>query len=207
MVTEETIDLAFTIILSCIYSIFSIVRIIPHLIIKKQDNIIAKEEKKFPRIFLQVYIILTIILIFIFIFSPEWFDWSKLPNYPRALQWVGFGLGIIANLLFVYVHIHLGKNFSATLKIYSNQKLVETGPYQFVRHPMYTAFLILHIAIFLITANWFYGIIWILGLIIVLIPRVRQEEKILEREFGEHYIEYKERTGIFLPNILKKKKK
>jgi protein-S-isoprenylcysteine O-methyltransferase Ste14 len=134
---------------------------------------------------------------------PIWFDWSRIPNYPRGLQWTGSVLGISSIALFIFVHIHLGKNFSSKLAIYEDHKLIKTGPYKFVRHPMYTAFIMLHNAIFLITANWFFGIIWIGGITILILLRVRREEKMLISVFGEEYESYIDNTGSLLPNLIK----
>ena len=68
---------------------------------------------------------------------------------------------------------------------------------------MYTAFILLHTAVFLITANWFFGIIWIGGLTIILILRIWHEEKLLVDTFGEDYENYKKSTGLLLPNLIK----
>jgi len=58
---------------------------------------------------------------------------------------------------FAWVHHVLGPNSSSTLNIRANHTLVTGGPYRWVRHPMYTAFYVLHLATILATANLFLG--------------------------------------------------
>jgi protein-S-isoprenylcysteine O-methyltransferase Ste14 len=203
MVKTETLDLTFKIILICLYSIFTIIRLNISRIIRKAKIESQVKEKKFSLSFLQIYILITVILFFLYIFLPQWFNWSKIPNYPRAVQWVGFSLGIVAIALFIYVHIHLGKNFSYKIAIKEDHKLIKTGPYKLIRHPMYTAFIILHSAVFLLTGNWFLGIIWVVGIFLVIALRIKQEEKMLIEEFGDEYKEYIKTTGALFPNIFK----
>lgn len=203
MAESEALTLTFRIILISLYSLFSIIRLnISRMTRKLQKNSEIK-EKKFRLSFVQFFIITTVIIFFLYIFLPQWFDWSKLPNYPITLKWIGTGFGFFAIIFFIFVHIHLGKNFSYTLIIYEDHKLIKTGPYKLVRHPMYTAFLFLHSAVFLITGNWFIGLYWILGLIFVISLRIRHEEMMLVQEFGEEYISYQKETGALFPNIIK----
>ena len=115
MLREDPIDLALVIILICLYSIFTITRAVTSRKIRKATNNVQTKENKFPLLFLQIYIVITVILFFLFIFFPEWFSWAQI-KYHRAWQWLGVVLGIIANILFIYSHIYLGRYFSYTLK-------------------------------------------------------------------------------------------
>ena len=162
------------------------------------------KESKIRLSLLQIYIGITVILFFLYIFWPHWFDnWSKINFYLIWLSWVGVAMGFLSLVYFIRVHIFLGKYFSYTLKILDDHVLITNGPYRFIRHPMYLAFLILHSAVFLVIGNWFFGIIWIGGLSLVLILRIPKEEEMLIDAFGEDYIEYRDRTGLLWPPIFK----
>ncbi len=66
---------------------------------------------------------------------------------------------------------------------------------------MYSAFYLLHIAVFFLTANWFIGVTWLAGLTITIRLRVRREEEMLLERFGGQYGSYMERTGRFVPPV------
>jgi protein-S-isoprenylcysteine O-methyltransferase Ste14 len=68
---------------------------------------------------------------------------------------------------------------------------------------MYTAFYLLHVAAFLLTANWFIGVTWMAGLTAIILLRVSREEAMLLARFGEAYSKYAKNTGRFLPRINK----
>jgi protein-S-isoprenylcysteine O-methyltransferase Ste14 len=193
-------ELAFKIILILIYCIFSIIRIRYQLRARKAGLITVISESRKYSILLSVFICYEVITLFLFLLYPESLDFAALP-LPLWLQILGVIIGIAALLLFVWVHRHLGKNFSINLKISNKQQLVDTGPYRRVRHPMYTAFYLLHIAAFLITANWFIGITWIAGLTIIIFLRIGREEKMMLGIFGNRYRSYMRRTGRFLPKM------
>ena len=66
---------------------------------------------------------------------------------------------------------------------------------------MYTAFYMLHIATFLMLTNWFIGITWLVGLTLIIISRVKREEEMLAKRYGQQYINYLKNTGRFIPSI------
>ena len=70
---------------------------------------------------------------------------------------------------------------------------------------MYKAFFILHVAAFLLTANWFIGLTWMGGLTAIIYLRVKREEAMLLSAFVSEYRSYMEHTGRFLPIVLKRK--
>jgi protein-S-isoprenylcysteine O-methyltransferase Ste14 len=195
------VELAFKIILILIYCVFSVIRIRYQVRARKAGlRTVISESRKYS-IFLSLLICYEVLTLFLFLLYPESLAFATL-LLPFWLQILGVIIGFTALLLFIWVHRHLGKYFSINLKIFSEQQLVDTGPYRRVRHPMYTAFYLLHIAAFLITANWFIGVTWIAGLTIIIFLRIGREEKMMLEIFGDRYRSYMKRTGRFLPKIL-----
>jgi protein-S-isoprenylcysteine O-methyltransferase Ste14 len=101
--------------------------------------------------------------------------------------------------LLLWVHRTLDRNFSGTLTLQPDHELVVAGPYRWVRHPMYLSFLLLMLALFLLTANVLLGGLgfFVIGAVIVL--RTRREEAQLAERFGAEYERYRVRTGALLP--------
>lgn len=198
-----TQEIVFKVILVSLYSFFTIIRITFSRLSRKNNKDVEIKESKIRLTFLQIYIASTVIIFFMYIFFDQWFSWGQIPNYPELISWIGFGTGLLSLGMFIWVHLFLNNNFSYTLKIFHDHKLITEGPYNIIRHPMYTAFLIYHSSVFLITGNWFIGIIWVIGLLFIFIIRIRNEEKILIETFGDVYREYIHTTGMLFPSIIK----
>jgi protein-S-isoprenylcysteine O-methyltransferase Ste14 len=114
-------------------------------------------------------------------------------------------LGIVtlcgALLLFYRSHADLGKNWSISLQIRDEHRLVTSGIYRFIRHPMYTSFFLLAIAQVLLLPNWFAGLAGLVGVTILYAFRVRQEERMMLERFGTDYQAYMARTARVIPWI------
>ena len=193
-------ELVFKIILIVQFSVFSIVRIEYQRAVKRAGYKTMMEESVRYLILLFLLIFYEVITLFIYLLYPELISWAAIP-IPVWLRWIGVALGILAISLFIWIHRHLGKSFSMKLRIKERQALVTSGPYQWVRHPMYAAFYLLHISSFLLTANWFIGLTWLAGLTIIIALRVKREETMMVSRFGEQYISYMKRTGRFFPVV------
>jgi protein-S-isoprenylcysteine O-methyltransferase Ste14 len=134
----------------------------------------------------------------LYIADPGRVSWAELP-LPNLLRWLGAVLAVPALVLFAAVVRALGRNFSTTLTIRPDQTLVTSGPYHRVRHPMYTAFVLLWIALFLLSANLFIGSTGLAAFALVMVLRTPREERMLIGRFGDEYRAYVARTGRFLP--------
>ena len=200
-------DLIFKINLILLYIAFTFIKIHFSRIARKKRTHGELKESKLRLTILQIYIIITVILFFLYIIRVNWFKWGEIIDYPIGLKWFGTTIGIFSILMFIWAHTFLGKNFSYTLKIFIDQNLITTGPYRFIRHPMYTAFILFHTSIFLMTGNWFIGLIWMGVITIILLLRIKKEEELLVEVFGNDYINYRKRTGILLPPFFKLFKK
>ena len=130
--------------------------------------------------------------------NPRLMRWSALA-LPFWLRWLGFFIGLAALIIFFWVLRSLGQNFSTTLTIKKDQTLVIQGPYQWVRHPMYTSFVLLWVGYFFISTNWFIGLTGILGFVWAIVVRTPKEEQMMIERFGDEYLAYMKRTGRYLP--------
>jgi protein-S-isoprenylcysteine O-methyltransferase Ste14 len=95
----------------------------------------------------------------------------------------------------------LKKSFSYMLKVRKDQILITTGIYRYVRHPAYTGDYIAQLGVTMIFSS-LYGFVIMLFLILPFIYRIKIEEKMLISKFGKEYLEYKEKTKIFIPYLL-----
>ena len=116
------------------------------------------------------------------------FGWWLLPNWA---VWVAAGLFLISYLLYAEV-LRENTYLSRTIEVQENQKVIDTGLYGIVRHPMYMATTILFLAMPLVLASPISFLI-MLGYIPVIAKRIRNEESVLEQGLPG-YKEYKQRV-------------
>ena len=113
------------------------------------------------------------------------FGWWILPDWA---VWVAAGVFLLSYLLYAEV-LRENTYLSRTIEVQENQKVIDTGLYGIVRHPMYMATTVLFLAMPLVLASPVSFFI-MLGYIPVIAKRIKNEEKVLE-EGLEGYAEYK----------------
>jgi protein-S-isoprenylcysteine O-methyltransferase Ste14 len=119
---------------------------------------------------------------------------------PPPLQgWIGLLFMLAALILFYETHRQLGRNWSVTLDTRQTHKLVASGVYSRVRHPMYSAFWLLALAQALLIPNWIAGLSGIVGWGILFFLRIGREEELMVATFGDEYRAYMQRTARVLP--------
>lgn len=112
------------------------------------------------------------------------------------LYFPGMGLALWARLA-------LGKNYFVSTglgaQLFAGHQLVTSGPYAFVRHPMYSGLILAAFGSLLIYATW--TTLLFACFAPFLIIRARREEAVLASEFSEQWLEYCQRVPAFLPGF------
>lgn len=142
------------------------------------------------------------IAVVLYVIASPWLLWSQLP-LPNWIRWIGVGLAIISIPLLIWIQHTLGKYWHPYLELKEEHTLVTSGPYNRVRHPMYTVFITFNFGMMLTSANLFLLIQLIFGIILIY-ARIGREEQMLRERFGYEYEEYMKRTGRFLPPFNRK---
>jgi len=120
------------------------------------------------------------------------FGWVSLP------KWVSY----VSSIIFILAYVMYGEvlrentHLARTIKVEDNQKVVDTGLYGIIRHPQYSASIILFLAMPLILGSLISFFVFLLYPILIVI-RIINEEKVLEREL-EGYKEYKNKVKYCL---------
>jgi protein-S-isoprenylcysteine O-methyltransferase Ste14 len=134
-----------------------------------------------------------------YLIDPANMAWAAVP-LPVWLRWTGVGLALIAGSLLVWMFRTLGRNLTDTVETRKQHTLVTTGPYRWVRHPMYASTALAIVGNSLVAANWFIFAAGCLALSLLVI-RTRKEEQNLIAKFGDDYRDYMQRTGRFVPRL------
>ena len=132
-----------------------------------------------------------------YLIHPPSMAWAAVP-LPFWLRWTGVGLALFASGLLVWMFRTLGRNLTDTVVTRKQHALVTTGPYRFVRHPLYSSAALVLTGNSLVMANWFIFGAGCLVLVMLTI-RTRKEEENLIARFGNDYRDYMQRTGRFVP--------
>jgi protein-S-isoprenylcysteine O-methyltransferase Ste14 len=135
----------------------------------------------------------------VYILTP-WLDFFSY-SFHEFFRFFGIGFNICGLILLIWVHRTLGQHWSMMLKLGEEHKLVTSGPYARIRHPMYTYFTMMVISTALISANLFVGVFGIATWTLLYIVRIDDEEAMLLEEFGGEYKKYMDRTGRLLPKL------
>ena len=116
------------------------------------------------------------------------FQWIKM---PRAIVWIGVAIFLLAYCLFGEV-LRENQYLSRVIEVQEDQTVVDTGLYGVVRHPMYTATVLLFLSMPLVL-NSLISFIIMLAYIPIIVKRIKNEEEVLETEL-KGYKEYKQRV-------------
>jgi len=134
------------------------------------------------------------------------FEWSLSPrvesfNLIEANILIGICLMIIGLVIRIVAITSLGRNFSGTVQIKSNQEIIKTGLYKFLRHPSYTGAWMVMLGSSILLGSILGLLILGVGMIIIYVYRIKVEEKALIEFFGEKYIGYQKTTWKMFPLI------
>jgi protein-S-isoprenylcysteine O-methyltransferase Ste14 len=136
----------------------------------------------------------------VYVLFPAWLGWASLP-LPTWLRWLGVAIALGGFGLLELSHRALGREWSDRPRLTRAPLLVQSGPYRWIRHPIYAAFLLILCSTLLITANWLVGLTWITSVAIDAAARIRFEEARLSAHFGQAYESYAARTGRLVPRV------
>ncbi|MFW9994507.1 MAG: methyltransferase family protein [Candidatus Odinarchaeota archaeon] len=140
--------------------------------------------------------------------SPIWFCVYVYEYRILLVQFVdpsfsviGVAVFIAGNVILLTSRIQLGRFASAKLKIQEDHELFTSGIYKYIRNPIYTGGLLTVLGMGLIFRSL---VIATIGLVIytyVLLQRIAREEELLEKEFGDAFIQYKKGTKRLIPLV------
>ncbi|MHA2116052.1 MAG: methyltransferase family protein [Candidatus Thorarchaeota archaeon] len=159
----------------------------------------AIKQRGWTDIIIVIFTPIEFVLVLLFVWGPVWMSWADL-IFPDWLYWLGTVLTICSLPLIVWVHRTLGTHYSPALETKEEQKLITSGPYGRVRHPLYSAHNLFNLGMIFLTANIPLIFFAIIGVPIVYV-RIRDEERMMVEKFGREYEEYKMRTGRIFPKL------
>ena len=177
---------------------FSAMRIYYQVKAGKGQRRLYTEREGPAMLVLRLFAMPYMLLLFAYPFWPSLVGWAAVDS-PGAIRWAGFGLMAVGALYCWRVNFALGRNFSGNLTLHEDHLLVVAGPYRRIRHPMYSAFVIMMVGMLMLSSNWFIGVPPLLIVLFVMIYRTPREEAMMVDRFGEEYRQYMERTGRYLP--------
>jgi protein-S-isoprenylcysteine O-methyltransferase Ste14 len=135
----------------------------------------------------------------VYLINPAWMAWSKI-GLPEWLRWLGVVLGILCTFGIYWLFSSIGSGITPTSATRKEHKLVTSGPYRWVRHPLYTFGSAMFVAFGLMADNWFIALLGILAFL-AMASRTPKEEANLIEKFGDEYRDYMKRTGRYLPKL------
>ena len=122
-------------------------------------------------------------------------------RFVPDLPWVGaLGAALtVAGIAFaIWARRHLGRNWSGTVTIKEGHELIRSGPYQHIRHPIYTGILAA-LAGTAVLIGEVRALIAVALVVVGLTLKAAREESFLATEFGSSFEEYRRHSGFFLP--------
>ena len=135
----------------------------------------------------------------VYLINPAWMAWSKI-GLPDWVRWFGVLIGILCIFGIYWLFSSIGSGITPTSATRKEHQLVTSGPYRWVRHPLYTVGSSMFIGFGMIADNWFIALLGILAFIGMAIRTPKEEANLIEK-FGDEYREYMKRTGRFLPKF------
>jgi len=160
---------------------------------------IVKDRKGGLEVGLLILAMLGFVLPLIWLVSPVF----AFAEYPLRIGPLIAGIACFAVSLWLFYRSHadLGTNWSVTLQIRDQHRLVTQGVYRRIRHPMYSALFLYSVGQLFVLPNWVAGPSYLVAFGSLFALRVRAEERMMLEEFGAQYSSYMARTKRLVPGL------
>ncbi len=122
------------------------------------------------------------------------------PFVPDNLTTALIGLGVQSGfmLFYFYARFYLGALWSGAIAIMADHRLIQTGPYRFLRHPMYSGMLGMAIGSAIVSGQY-HALLGVALFAFAYARKIRIEDRVLAAEFGPDYETYRRRTAALVP--------
>jgi protein-S-isoprenylcysteine O-methyltransferase Ste14 len=127
------------------------------------------------------------------------FSFVNVAPVNAAVSIIGVILCAVGIAFLVWARLALGRNWSQTVSVKEGHELVTSGPYRYVRHPMYTGCLIACVGSAIVCAGAWIFLLVVLGALFLW--RVGAEDKLMAQQFPNEYPDYKRRTNALIPFV------
>lgn len=185
-------------VVSYIWGIFWIYWILAA--IKTRSNV--KKESSGQRSMQRVVHLIFVIISYAITFFEfkNIFLWNRIiPNY-EYVEYIGIAILVFSLLFAIWARIVLGRNWSGAIQKVEGQRLVRSGPYKYIRNPIYTGI----VGGFFGTFLTFGSLASIIGFCIILttyIIKINREQRFLVLEFGKEYEKYIKESWALIPYV------
>lgn len=159
------------------------------IIAARWSSAVAVRQAPRDRVVQSVFILAGAVLVFV-----------KADPLGAWLPWLGVALAAAGLAFTWWARMHLGRDWSATVTLKEDHRLVRSGPYAIARHPIYTGILLALVGSVMVNATSQA----LLGLALAtfgFVLKLRQEERFLTERFGEAYRDYRRRVRALVPGV------
>ena len=148
------------------------------------------------------YTLLVMAGVYLLFARRVWISWLNWPNLPPTGWVTAVAVGMTsAGLLFaIWARVHLGGNWSGTVTMKVGHELVRSGPYRWVRHPIYTGVFLAALGTGL-ERRQLRSIVALVLIYAGFFRKIRKEEQFMHVLFGTAYDEYRRTTGALIPRL------
>jgi protein-S-isoprenylcysteine O-methyltransferase len=130
-----------------------------------------------------------------------WLGYAGVGPLAHWLLYPGLAMFLLGLALTVWAYHTLGRFFSLEVQVQAEHRIVNTGPYRFLRHPGYAGVLFGFIGLGLALQSWVSVLVLLIATTAALAYRARIEENFLVAELGDEYVQYMARTKRLVPYV------
>jgi protein-S-isoprenylcysteine O-methyltransferase Ste14 len=116
------------------------------------------------------------------------------------LEAAGTVLTYLGAAFAIWARWSLGRNWSAEVSLKADHQLIRSGPYAYVRHPIYGGLLLAVIGTAVVIGEW-RGLLAILIMAVGHVLKAKREEAFMTAAFGDQYQQHRSETGFLLPRL------
>jgi protein-S-isoprenylcysteine O-methyltransferase Ste14 len=127
--------------------------------------------------------------------------YARIAVLPHWLFYPGLALFVLGMGFTVSAYRTLGRFFSLTVRVQTDHRVVETGPYRFIRHPGYVGVIVGFLGLGLALQSWVSVLLLLVATSSALAYRLYVEEKFMVAELGDEYVQYMRRSKRLIPYV------